>query len=52
MNISLPYTKGIIIHVFEKPDFQFIKSFDTFKFSYVIENFLSNSLKANANNEN
>ena len=50
MNISLPYTKGIIIHVFEKPDFQFIKSFDTFKFSYVIENFISNSLKANANN--
>lgn len=50
MNICLPYTKGIIIHLFEKPDFQFIKSFDTFKFSYVIENFISNSLKANAKN--
>jgi len=50
MNICLPYTKEIRIHIFEKPDFQFLKSFDTFKFSYVIDNFISNSLKANAKN--
>jgi signal transduction histidine kinase len=50
MNICEPYYNDISIHVFEKPDFQFIKSFDTFKFSYVIDNFISNSGKANAKN--
>ena len=50
MNICIPHTDEIKIHIFEKKMFEFNKSFDHFKMSYLIDNFISNSIKANANN--
>ncbi|HJH30582.1 MAG TPA: histidine kinase [Methanosarcinaceae archaeon] len=50
LNICIPYNKGIRIHVIEKVNLEFNKSFDHFNMSYLIDNFISNSMKANAKN--
>lgn len=48
-NICIPYTEGININA-EKPNAEFTKSFDPFNIGYFIDNFISNSIKANAKN--
>lgn len=49
-NICIPYNKGIKIHVIENANIEFNKSFEPFKMSYLIDNFINNSMKANAKN--
>ncbi len=50
VNICKPYTREINIHVFERPDKAFLKTFKPFHLSSIIDNFISNSIKANAKN--
>ncbi|WP_440947864.1 ATP-binding protein [Methanosarcina sp. T3] len=50
INISIPYTEGIKVHPFEKPNFNLVKEFEPFSISYVIDSFIDNALKANSNN--